>query len=336
MYSLLVPMQHQIENTFQPPFWLKNPYFQSILASVNCRRKGRGPESSFHAATIKQLITTPQGVRLVGYHSTHEPRKGKGLAILLHGWEGSSDSVYVLNTALYLFENGYNVFRLNLRDHGDSHALNKGLFFVTLFDEVFDAVVQACQLAASRPVLLAGFSLGGNYALRIGRRCNEQPIRGLSHVFAVSPLLNPERSTRLIDNDRIFKFYLMKKWKRSLRKKQSLFPDLYDFSKALACQTIMGITRHLIADYSPHEHCRDYFRGYTLLGNALKEVAVPTTIITAEDDPIIPVYDFRDLKLNPSTHLIIHPYGGHNGFFEFTRFRLHTWYERFLLMHCQP
>ena len=55
-------------------------------------------------------------------------------------------------------------------------------------------------------------------------------------------------------------------------------------------------------------------------------IPVPTTIVTAEDDPIIPIKDFYRLKLNSLTTLVIHRNGGHNGFIE--NFRLNTWYER--------
>lgn len=316
---------------FLPSFWLKNPYLQSILASSKFRIKGLKTDTSFFTTSRKYVITTSQGVRLIGYHSSHKPRTSKGTVIFLHGWEGSSDSVYVVKTAHHVFQENYDVFRLNLRDHGDSHRLNRGLFFVTLFDEVFDAVTQICQMAGENPVFMVGFSLGGNYALRIARLCKDQ----LSHVFAISPVINPEKSTLLIDNDRIFKFYLLKKWKRSLRIKQSFFPDRYDFSRALKCSTVMAVTQNLLEDYSPYADCRDYFQGYTLLSNALKDIKLSTTIITAEDDPIIPVSDFFDLQLNPHIDLIVHPYGGHNGFFEFNHCKLTTWYERFILNHLQ-
>ena len=66
-----------------------------------------------------------------------------------------------------------------------------------------------------------------------------------------------------------------------------------------------------------------------MLGDALADLAVPTTIVTAQDDPIIPLEDFYDLKLNPSTNLIVHRYGGHNGFLETLSGR--AWYEKKIL-----
>jgi predicted alpha/beta-fold hydrolase len=42
-------------------------------------------------------------------------------------------------------------------------------------------------------------------------------------------------------------------------------------------------------------------------------------------DPIIPINDFYDLKLNEHIRLVIHPHGGHNGFI--TGYTLKSWYE---------
>jgi hypothetical protein len=114
-----------------------------------------------------------------------------------------------------------------------------------------------------------------------------------------------------------------------LRKKQSCFPDEYDFSDVFALDTITEMTDLMIERYSAYGSASDYFRGYAVLDDALVNVDVPTTIITAQDDPIIPVEDFYRLKLSSQIDLIIHHYGGHNGFLESLSGK--TWYERKML-----
>ena len=57
----------------------------------------------------------------------------------------------------------------------------------------------------------------------------------------------------------------------------------------------------------------------------IENIITATTVITAEDDPIIPIEDFYDLKLNNNTQLVIHSHGGHNGFI--SGFKLQSWYE---------
>ena len=78
-----------------------------------------------------------------------EFEKAAGQVILLHGWEGSADSTYILRTGNALYRRGYDIFRLNFRDHGDSHHLNRGIFYAVLLEEVFQAVRQATSLASA-------------------------------------------------------------------------------------------------------------------------------------------------------------------------------------------
>ena len=168
--------------------------------------------------------------------------------------------------------------------------------------------------------------MGGNFALRIVRKCAESPIRNLAHVMSISPVLDPEKSTYAIDDVPLLRRYFLKKWKRSLQKKQECFPELYNFSEVLSLDTIAAMTDLMLERYSDYESASDYFTRYAVLNDALVDIDIPTTIVTAQDDPIIPAGDFYDLKLNSLTNLIIHRYGGHNGFVETISGR--AWYER--------
>ncbi len=285
------------------------------------RKLGKNPMLS---AAREMILETSGHVRLIGHYSAHP--KARGLVVLLNGWLGDSGSAYIIATGKYLYQNGYSVFRLNYRDHGDSHHLNEKPFYATLLDEVFECVSQAASIKKELSVFLAGFSLGGNFALRIARQCATSPIENLKHIISVSPLLDPDTTTDAVDGNRIIRAYFLKKWRKSLFKKQSFFPEKYDFGGILKHNTIRDMTEELIRQYSPYESAREYFEAYSIKNDALMAIAVPTTIITAEDDPIIPADDFRRLELNHLTTLLIHRRGGHNGFIE--SFRLNTWYER--------
>ena len=278
----------------------------------------------------REVILNPiEAVRLKGFYSKQSNGQSKGLVILLHGWEGSVNSAYILSTGRFLFNNGFSVFRLNYRDHGDTHHLNPGQCYAVLLDEVFNAMRQVSEYEKELPFYLAGFSMGGNFALRIVRKCIESPIDNLAHVMSVSPVLDPEKSTYAIDDVSLLRKYFREKWQRSLIKKQTCFPELYDFSDVLRLETIMEMTDLMLERYSDYESASDYFSHYAVLNDALADINVPTTIITAQDDPIIPVDDFYDLKLNSLTELIIHRYGGHNGFLETVSGK--AWYERKML-----
>ena len=310
-------------DTFVPPFYMRSTVAQTLLASSKYRTRGKNAMLDF----AREVILNPiDDVRLQGFYSPQPDGGAKGVVMLLHGWEGSVSSAYILHTGRFLYENGFSIFRLNYRDHGDTYHLNPGLFYAVLLDEVFGAVEKVAQYESGLPFYLAGFSMGGNFALRIARKCAEKPIENLKHIFSISPVLDPEKSTNAIDEYSLLRKYFRKKWSRSLLKKQARFPDLYDFSKALALETVGEMTEVMIQQYSDYGTSSNYFRHYAVLGDALANLTVPLTIVTAQDDPIIPVEDFYNLKLQSSTELIIHRYGGHNGFIETLSGR--AWYER--------
>lgn len=307
---------------YESPLWLRNGHLQTILASSKIRAFGANP---MRLAARQKIIVTSGGIKLLGYYSKQHNHQAKGLAILLSGWEGSADSTYILRIGNMLYQNGYDVFRLNYRDHGPSHHLNSGIFYAVLLQEVYQAASQAAAWAINRPVFLIGFSLGGNFVLRILKQYAHAPIANLCHAVSISPVLNPQKSTENIDRIAFIKKYFLAKWRRSLLKKQSLFPDLYDFSEVTRLKTIQAVTDFLLAKYSDFQSALEYFNAYAFMGSAAEGVNTPTTIVTAADDPIIPVNDFYELAPNEHLHIVIHPHGGHNGFI--TGFRLQSWYE---------
>jgi len=311
------------KDSFQPPWILRSALLQTVLASRKIRTRG--------TATVRRqareiIIEVDEGVRLQGFLAAHPKGNGRGTAIVIHGWEGSAESAYVLCLARHLYDQGFGVCRLNLRDHGNTHHLNQGLFYATRIEETYQAVKRIAALSVPEPLYLVGFSMGGSFALRIGLACAHKPIPQLRHIAAISPVLNPDKSTTVVDRFPMIRRYFMRKWKRSLMKKQRLFAGAYDFSQALTEDTIRQMSVLLIEKYSRFPSLADYFAAYTLTGDALQALSVPSTIITAQDDPIVPVEDFYGLKLNDASRLIVHHFGGHSGFIE--DLTLTAWHER--------
>ncbi|MCX5827198.1 MAG: alpha/beta fold hydrolase, partial [Deltaproteobacteria bacterium] len=252
----------------------------------------------------------------------------RGLIALIHGWEGSADSTYILSTACFFFQRGFDIFRLNLRDHGESHHLNEGLFHGALILETFTAMQHIARLCGQGHFYIVGFSLGANYALRIAlKHAHEGIIPALSHVFAVSPALDPYKSTLAIDQGlAIYRWYFLKKWKRSLLKKEMLFPDLYDFRAMMKIRTCMELTEAIMPYYPDFSDYRQYFSHYTLTDKVFSCLSIPATIMISQDDPVVPIEDFHGLKRQQNLHLSIQRHGGHCGFIEMPSFS--CWYER--------
>lgn len=306
---------------FLPSGLLRNPHLQSVLASSRLRRLSRRLARVADGQT-EHVLDCGGGVRLQGFHTPQQLlSQARGLAVLLHGWEGSVQSSYMLNTGARLLDDGYDLFRLNFRDHGATHHLNAELFHSCRLEEVLDAVKAISGLFAQRPLLLAGYSLGGNFALRAALHA---PGRGipLAHAVAICPVISPHSGMKALERAPWFYHaYFMRKWRGSLMQKQRLFPEQYRFSRAELTGSMRELTRILVERHTNFGTLDNYLDGYSVAGDRLADLQVPVTILTAADDPVIPVHDFRELRLPPSSDLRIAEHGGHCGFLRDLRMR---------------
>jgi predicted alpha/beta-fold hydrolase len=258
-------------------------------------------------------------VRLLAYYTATPAPVTLGLVLMLHGWEGCSHSTYNLITTRMLLLAGYDVMRLNLRDHGpglhvDPHALNKGIFFGTLIDEAATATQRIAEMAGDKPFYIVGASMGGNFALRLAIRHSEAPFHNLRQVVAFNPAIDPARATKAMDARSFYRYYFRRRWVASLRRKQELFSDVFDFSDVYSIPLVYDMTDILVRRLRNYASADDYFSHYTLRGDVFRDLTVPTTIITAADDPVVPVVDFYGLAPHPLLDVQIHAHGGHVGF----------------------
>ncbi|MDA3808815.1 MAG: alpha/beta fold hydrolase [Spirochaetaceae bacterium] len=300
---------------------------QTFLSSSPLRNWGPNPMVQ---ASEELILDCGKGVFLSGFLSKVVNRNPKGLVILLHGWEGSADSAYMIGTGKKLYTAGFDVFRLNYRDHGNSHHLNKGIFNGTLIEETFVAVLNVAEnFNRTEKLFITGLSLGGSFALRIAKLHGLREVKNLKRIISINPPLDPYDATVRIDRYPLIRKHFLKKWKSSLKIKESVFPGIYDFSDLWQINNCLELTDILIPRYSDYTDAIDYFNHYTLKKNILNQAAVPVTLITSEDDPIIKVEDFKSAEINENINLEIHPFGGHCGYIE--NLNLDSWYNEKIL-----
>ena len=307
-----------VDDSFRPAWWLRGGNRQSILTGLPLRRRViERRASALISASRELLLDCGDGVRLQAFHASPVSRgrvAGHSVAVLLHGWEGSAESLYILSLATKLFEAGYEVVRLNLRDHGTTHHLNRELFHSCLLEEVVGAVQVLQRQFAGTRMVLAGYSLGGNFMLRVAAAA---PGAGLEidHVVAVSPLLDPAKTMHVLERRwSLYHAYFVLKWSRSLLKKQASWPQHYDLQPLLASRSLRRMTHDLVRQFTSFPDVETYFAGYAITGDRLANLGVPSTIIASLDDPIIPAADFNRLAQPSTMRIVLTKRGGHCGF----------------------
>ena len=304
-------------NDYQPPRLLRNPHLQSVLGSSSLRRRrGLRALAASGATTSELILDGGHGARLQAWHSRAPGGEPRGTALLLHGWQGSAESGYMRLAAARLLAGGLDVVRLNFRDHGDTHHLNEGLFHSNRLDEVVHAVADLVRRLRVADLAVAGYSLGGNHALRLGLRA---PAAGLPlrHVAAVCPLVDPAATMDSMERaPQIYDWYFRRKWRTSLLRKRALFPEQHRYDDATLALDMRGLTAFLAARYAGFERVEDYFDSYSIAGDRLRALEVPASILMAEDDPVIPYDHFRHWRLPDRTVLEVARWGGHCAFVE--------------------
>jgi predicted alpha/beta-fold hydrolase len=325
-------MTHIIDDErFRPPGWLRNAHLQTILPSLPpLRQLAAGRARAVLKGAEEWLLDCGEGARLQAWHTPPSPAAAANgrLALLLHGWEGSADSGYVLSLAAELQRRGYAIVRLNLRDHGATHHLNRELFHSCRLPEVAGAVRAIAARSAPRRMVAAGFSLGGNFLLRVAASGGAPAT--LAGVVAVSPVLEPACTLAAMESGLgVYERYFVRKWLRSLRVKERCWPEDYDIDATVRERTLRGMTAALVDRHTEYPTLDDYLSGYAITGARLATLAVPARLLTALDDPIIPAGDIVRLAASPRLTIVRTRYGGHCGFID--RPGRPSWADRFVL-----
>ena len=148
------------------------------------------------------------------------------------------------------------------------------------------------------------------------------------------PVIRPRAALTSIENAPWFyERYFMHKWRDSLRRKQALFPQRELFSKTELRGNMRELTRSMVLRHTNFGTLENYLDGYSIAGDKLAALPMPATILTAEDDPVIPVAEFRALKLAAATELCIVAHGGHCGFIG--DLSLRSWAEDFIVARLE-
>jgi predicted alpha/beta-fold hydrolase len=299
-------------DTFHPPRLLRSSHLQSILGSVPPRSwLIRSRAAAVLAGSTELLLDCGDGVRLQAFGTPSR----QDMALLLHGWEGSAESPYVLSAAALLFQRGFGVVRLNLRDHGKTHALNRELFHSCRLPEIVGAVKAVSARFPGARWYLGGFSLGGNFLLRVA--ADTGVPASVAGVVAVSPVLDPEVTLTSLERGLlVYRRYFIQRWSRSLRVKQQAWPGVHDFGQLSRYADLRRMTAELVQRCTDFGTLDAYLQGYAVTGQRLASLTVPARVLLAQDDPMIPAGDLSRLAPSEQLTVVRTRYGGHCGFMD--------------------
>ncbi len=281
-----------------------------------------------------KLYETEPGVQV---RVDYQAPEGEPVAhlILVHGLEGSSEAGYARSLAQAALEAGCAVHRFNMRSCGGTEHLSGRTLYHS--GQTSDLLVVIRQLGRSAPIFLAGFSLGGNVVLKLagelGESASDLGISGsISGVMAISTPIDLAACVRQLDrpSNSIYARRFVTRLKERIRSKERLTPGLFDLSGLDQVRDIYGFDDRFTAQAFGFGSADNYYATQSA-NQFLDRIRVPTLLVQAKDDPLIPfaVYDHPAFSNNPHLRLLATEYGGHLGFISKTKPRF--WLDQVLV-----
>lgn len=296
---------------FAPAALLRNPHLMTIVP-------GYWPRRTLLAGipTESRLFTTAPHTQLLGFCHWQPDRTACQTLVLVHGLEGSSESHYMQGIASKAYRTGMNVIRMNQRTCGGTEHLTPTLYNSGLSQDYRSIVRELADLDRLNRIWLVGYSMGGNLVLKAAGESGSSET-ALAGVIAVCPNIDPTQCAQALEEPRnwLYHYHFLTRLKARMKRKAALFPDRWNLTGLDRIRVISEFDDRYTAPDGGYASGPDY---YDRAGarHVLEKIAVPTIIITAQDDPFIPysMFSLAAITRNPHIRLAAPHYGGHCGF----------------------
>jgi predicted alpha/beta-fold hydrolase len=304
-------MQRRRPRPYSPARWLRGRHMQTILPALLRRPPAPG--------TRRARLELPDG-DFLDVDWVEPDGRPRGVAVVVHGLEGSSQSPYVLGTLDAARRRRLVGVAMNQRGcSGEPNRLARSYHS----GETGDLGAVLDWTLAQWPDLrvgVIGFSLGGNQTLKyLGERGVDAPDR-IAAAVAVSPPFSLQSVSARLDSPAgaLYRFNFLKTlaWKTLAKAKR--FPDDLDRGEVLRTlrqATLRAFDDKITAPIHGFRDADDYY-DTAACGLYLEGVRRPALILTATDDPIIPgdSIPYAVCDAHPDLKLIATDEGGHVGF----------------------
>ncbi len=294
--------------------YFRNPHLLTIAG--NYWRRG-ADERRFPVQT--KLYDTEPGVQVL-VHSQAPASEPVAQLILVHGLEGSSSAGYARSLAQAALEAGCATHRFNMRSCGGTEHLSGRTLYHSGQTSDLLAVVQQIsrqQHARNAPIFLAGFSLGGNVVLKLAGELGSSASPLIAGVMATSTPIDLAACVRQLDkpSNAIYARRFVTRLKERVRAKERFTPGLFDLAGLDQVRNIYDFDHRITAQAFGFGTADNYYATQSS-NRFLDRIRVPTLLVQAKDDPLIPfaVYDHPAFSTNPSLRLLAVEHGGHLGF----------------------
>ena len=302
--------------TFRTPRWFASAHLQTLGASLPLW----APPKSFRAEGAETLqISLPEGGALNAVAWWYD-RKPRLTAILVHGVGGSIESKYMMRGAVAMHRAGLHVVRLDLRGAGAGVATAPSLAHAGLTADPQAAIDALARDPRVEALALVGFSLGGHVSLRLAGEWGGAPHSAVRAVVAISAPVDLTAVSHALETKRTlpYRAYVLRALARQGRAFAQMHPDKarYDTRTFWRMRKIREYDAHVVAPMHGFTGADDYYTRASA-GPWLPKIQVPTWMVHADDDPMVPLASIQPWLSDaaPALRFVRSARGGHVGWF---------------------
>lgn len=250
--------------------------------------------------------------------------------LMVHGLCGSHKSHYMKRIARRLYKNGVQAIRINFRGCGSGKGLARGIYHSGSSDDILEVLENIQKRFPHSPKLLVGVSLGANVSLKLGGELGSRGQEYLKGIIAVSPPADLLSSARLftLPQNRVYANYFLKQLLGEVHYRHKHF-DLPPHNLP-SNVTLEEFDELYIAPVAKFSSAFEYYY-YSSSKRVVCNIALPTKILFAKDDPIIKASILDDLELPPHVQVYKTEHGGHIGFVGFNVFKEFRWLDNIVV-----
>jgi len=258
---------------------------------------------------------------------------GAPVLVICHGLEGSSRAPYVRGLVAVALAHGLAALALNFRSCSGTPNRLLRFYHSGETGDLGEVVRRLAAERPGRPIVLAGFSLGGNVVVKyVGERGDDLPpeLRGAAGISVPFDL---ERSARAIDGpgfwNGVYRGRFMRRLLRKAAEKARRFPGAFDAPAAARARSFAEFDGIVTAPLHGFPSAEVYWRTCSA-ARFLAGVRRPLLALSSLDDPIVPAASIpvEAARANPHVTLEMTQAGGHVAFVAGWPFWPSFWAER--------
>ncbi len=299
------------QTEFRPRFG--GGHIQTLYAWARRRTFPRLP------APAARYFDVATDARVLAHCHWHSRPQDHPTLILLHGLEGSSLAHYMGGMADKAWARGWNVVRLNQRNCGDTEHLSHGLYHSGLTNDPLFVLRELVMRDGIRAIAVAGYSLGGNLALKLAGDLGPDAPPQLKAVCAVSPTMDLAICVQALERKAnvAYQWNFVRRLKARMRRKVAVVPGVFTLEALPRIWTVRQFDEAYTAPHHGFRDAADYYHRASAM-RVIERISVPTLILTAEDDPFVPIEPFQhpSVTSNPNVTAVVTRHGGHCAFVE--------------------